>query len=183
MHQRHVLLYELHIFERIRYLRASITHPRRLRIGRLPNLRVPGLLRHRTLRQEKSHDVLCSCLLYLLDRYSHRSWLVRKRRRLICPGIGGCGVLFLVFRFIRNGVWNPENLSKAKLFADVIRSWSHFIAGHSYFRRKESIVTSISLTYQPGVLGVPWLYPTEINALEMRTKGALWITVDMLIPN
>ena len=22
-----------------------------------------------------------------------------------------------------------------------------------------------------GVLGVPWLYPTEINALEMRTKG------------
>jgi len=23
-----------------------------------------------------------------------------------------------------------------------------------------------------GCLGVPWLYPTEINALEMRTKGA-----------
>lgn len=23
-----------------------------------------------------------------------------------------------------------------------------------------------------GILGVPWLYPTEINALEMRTKGA-----------
>lgn len=23
-----------------------------------------------------------------------------------------------------------------------------------------------------GVLGVPWLYPTEINALEMRTRGA-----------
>ncbi|KAJ4378406.1 hypothetical protein N0V86_006109 [Didymella sp. IMI 355093] len=23
-----------------------------------------------------------------------------------------------------------------------------------------------------GVLGVPWLYPTEVNALEMRTKGA-----------
>ena len=23
-----------------------------------------------------------------------------------------------------------------------------------------------------GVLGVPWLYPTEINALEMRTKGS-----------
>jgi hypothetical protein len=23
-----------------------------------------------------------------------------------------------------------------------------------------------------GVLGVPWLYPTEINVLEMRTKGA-----------
>jgi Na+/melibiose symporter-like transporter len=24
-----------------------------------------------------------------------------------------------------------------------------------------------------GVLGIPWLYPTEINALEMRTKGEL----------
>lgn len=23
-----------------------------------------------------------------------------------------------------------------------------------------------------GVLGVPWLYPTEINALEVRAKGA-----------
>jgi MFS family permease len=27
-------------------------------------------------------------------------------------------------------------------------------------------------SFAMGVLGVPWLYPTEINALEMRTKGA-----------
>jgi hypothetical protein len=27
-------------------------------------------------------------------------------------------------------------------------------------------------SFGAGVLGVPWLYPTEINALEMRTKGA-----------
>ncbi|KAF2027849.1 general substrate transporter [Setomelanomma holmii] len=27
-------------------------------------------------------------------------------------------------------------------------------------------------SFEMGVLGVPWLYPTEINALEMRTKGA-----------
>lgn len=27
-------------------------------------------------------------------------------------------------------------------------------------------------SFGSGVLGVPWLYPTEINALEMRTKGA-----------
>ncbi|KAM0695440.1 hypothetical protein Q7P36_005799 [Cladosporium allicinum] len=71
-------------------------------------------------------------------------------------------------------------------FASFGMGWSHFIAGHSYFRRKESIVTSISLTYQPGVLGVPWLYPTEINALEMRTKGASlamatnWICVSIV---
>jgi hypothetical protein len=31
-----------------------------------------------------------------------------------------------------------------------------------------------------GVLGVPWLYPTEINALEMRTKGAFCTTIDVL---
>ena len=144
---------------------------------------MPGLLRHRTLRQEKGHDVLCSSLFHLLDSHSHRPWLIRKRRRLVRPWIGGCGVLFLVFRFIRNGVWNRENLLKTKLFADVIRSWSHFIEGHSYFRRKESIVTSISLTYLTGVLGVPWLYPTEINALEMRTKGAFYIATHILIPN
>jgi hypothetical protein len=40
-----------------------------------------------------------------------------------------------------------------------------------------------------GVLGVPWLYPTEINALEMRTKGASlamatnWICVRFPLPN
>lgn len=31
-----------------------------------------------------------------------------------------------------------------------------------------------------GVLGVPWLYPTEINALEMRTKGK-WSSRDKKI--
>jgi hypothetical protein len=35
--------------------------------------------------------------------------------------------------------------------------------------------SSTSLTHCLGVLGVPWLYPTEINALEMRTKGTLCI--------
>jgi hypothetical protein len=40
-----------------------------------------------------------------------------------------------------------------------------------------------------GVLGVPWLYPTEINALEMRTKGASlamatnWIVSLLHIPH
>ncbi|EEH44213.2 uncharacterized protein PADG_00502 [Paracoccidioides brasiliensis Pb18] len=34
-----------------------------------------------------------------------------------------------------------------------------------------------------GVLGVPWLYPTEINALGMRTKGASFAMVTNWIMN
>jgi hypothetical protein len=77
----------------------------------------------------------------------------------------------------------PLGLVGDEAITNMIRSWSHLIEEHSYSRRKESIITSISLTYQPGVLGVPWLYPTEINALEMRTKGAFYITTRILIPN
>jgi hypothetical protein len=39
-------------------------------------------------------------------------------------------------------------------------------------------------SFGSGVLGVPWLYPTEINALEMRTKGAslaLWSELKVLM--
>jgi hypothetical protein len=28
------------------------------------------------------------------------------------------------------------------------------------------------IAFGMGMLGVPWLYPTEINSLPMRTKGA-----------
>ena len=103
MHQRHVLLYELHIFERIRYLRDSITHPRRLRIGRLPNLRLPGLLRHRTLRPAQSHDVVRSRVLHLLDLHLNRPWLVREGRRLLRPWLRRRGVLLPVLRVLRHG--------------------------------------------------------------------------------
>lgn len=32
------------------------------------------------------------------------------------------------------------------------------------------------ISFGVGMLGVPWLYPTEINSLPMRTKGAAFAT-------
>lgn len=32
------------------------------------------------------------------------------------------------------------------------------------------------VSFAMGMLGVPWLYPTEINSLPMRTKGAAFAT-------
>lgn len=43
-----------------------------------------------------------------------------------------------------------------------------------------------NIAFAVGMLGVPWLYPTEINSLPMRTKGASlatatnWITVSRI---
>lgn len=34
-----------------------------------------------------------------------------------------------------------------------------------------------------GMLGIPWLYPTEINSLPMRTKGAALATATDWITN
>jgi hypothetical protein len=76
MHKCHLLLYEFHFHKCTRNLRAALAHTRRLWVGGLLDLRMPGLLRHRTLRQEKSHDVLCSRLFGLLDWHYYRSWTV-----------------------------------------------------------------------------------------------------------
>ena len=91
--QRNKLLHELHLYQRPGHLRATVAHPRRLRIRRLPDLRLPGLLRHRTLRPAKSHDVVRSRVLHLLDLHLHRSGVIREGRRLLRPWIRGRGIL------------------------------------------------------------------------------------------
>ncbi|KAL4755148.1 hypothetical protein BDW72DRAFT_200185 [Aspergillus terricola var. indicus] len=42
---------------------------------------------------------------------------------------------------------------------------------------------SASVAFGIGMLGVPWLYPTEINSLPMRTKGAAVATATNWITN
>jgi hypothetical protein len=102
--KRDFVFHEFYFYQRVRHLGAFIPNTRRLRISRLLDLRLSGLLRYRTLWQEEGHDVLCGCLFDLLDMHCYCYWLVRKGRRFLCPRIGGCGFLFLVLRFIRHGV-------------------------------------------------------------------------------
>jgi len=101
--QRNKLLHELHLYKRPGHLRTPLPHPRRLRIRRLPDLRLPGLLRHRTLRPAKSHDVVRSRVLHLLDLHLHRPGIVREGRRFLRPWLRRRGLLLPVLCFLRHG--------------------------------------------------------------------------------
>ena len=75
------------------------------------------------------------------------------RRGLMLLSTAGQGVAFLIIttllRFSTN-VENGEKIAKASIAFFFL----YYIA------------------FGLGMLGVPWLYPTEINSLPMRTKGA-----------
>ena len=99
--QRDELLHELHLHQRPRYLRTPLPHPRRLRISGLPHLRLPCLLRHRTVRPPESHDVVRSRVFHLL--HLHRPGIVREGRRFLRPGLRRRGVLLPVLCVLRHG--------------------------------------------------------------------------------
>ena len=101
--QRNKLLHELHLHQRPRHLRTPITHPCRLRIRRLPDLRLLGLLRNRTLRPAEGHDVVRGRVLHLLDLHFHCSGIVREGRRLIRPWLCRRGVLLRLLCVLRHG--------------------------------------------------------------------------------
>jgi hypothetical protein len=42
----------------------------------------------------------------------------------------------------------------------------------SYGSASVAFIFLFHASFGVGMLGVPWLYPTEINSLPMRTKGA-----------
>jgi len=61
--------------------------------------------------------------------------------------------------------WIIITIVLARTEADPAHSFQYGAVAVSFF-------FAFFASFGMGVLGVPWLYPTEINALEMRTKGA-----------
>jgi hypothetical protein len=63
------------------------------------------------------------------------------------------------------------------VFITVLIRYSEFESYHYQKQVASASVTFFFLYYVffgIGWQGVPWLYPTEINSLSMRTKGAAW---------
>ena len=91
--------------------------------------------------------LLFSCLAYfVIERYG--------RRRVMMTSAAACSMCWIVIAIVvammQEGKGNSYKLGSAAVAFFFI-----FFA-----------------SFGMGVLGVPWLYPTEINALELRTKGA-----------
>lgn len=90
--------------------------------------------------------LIFACLAYfVIERYG--------RRKVMMVSAGACSICWIVI---------AASQGQTEAGGD---SYKLGIVAVSFF-------FVFFASFGMGVLGVPWLYPTEINALEMRTKGA-----------
>ncbi|EFE35631.1 hexose transporter protein [Trichophyton benhamiae CBS 112371] len=87
-----------------------------------------------------------------------------------------CLAYFVIERYGRRKVMMSSSLACSICFIAITISLSLSENGHGDKYKLGIVAVSFFFaffaSFGMGVLGVPWLYPTEINALEMRTKGA-----------
>ncbi|KAF2740627.1 sugar transporter STL1 [Polyplosphaeria fusca] len=88
-----------------------------------------------------------ACMAYfVIERYG--------RRKVMMTSAAACSICWVVIS-IALGLSEKGKADEYKMGIVAVSFFFLFFA-----------------SFGMGVLGVPWLYPTEINALEMRTKGA-----------
>ncbi|KAG0652492.1 Sugar transporter STL1 [Hyphodiscus hymeniophilus] len=91
--------------------------------------------------------LLFACLAYfVIERYG--------RRRVMMTSAAACSTCWIIITIVL-----------ALTESDPGNSYNYGAVAVTFF-------FVFFASFGMGVLGVPWLYPTEINALEMRTKGA-----------
>lgn len=82
----------------------------------------------------------------------------------------------LVERVGRRGLmlWSTAGQGLCFLIITVLLRYSNSDTDQGQTIAKASIAFFFLyyIAFGSGMLGVPWLYPTEINSLPMRTKGA-----------
>lgn len=107
--------------------------------------------------------LIFSCLAYfVIERYG--------RRKVMMSSAAACSLCWVVIAIVL-AISDTGRGDEYKLGIVAVSFFFVFFA-----------------SFGMGVLGVPWLYPTEINALEMRTKGASvamatnWIMVNAPAP-
>ncbi|OBT75968.1 hypothetical protein VF21_05741 [Pseudogymnoascus sp. 05NY08] len=90
--------------------------------------------------------------------------------------IFACLAYFVIERYGRRSVMMGSALacSICWIIITIVLALSESDPGNSYNYGAVAVTFFFAFfaAFGIGVLGVPWLYPTEINALEMRTKGA-----------
>ncbi len=115
-----------------------------------------GTLESRILSAAGSMDYLLFSFLayFVIERYG--------RRKIMMISATWCAICWIV-------------ISAAGRYSDT---------GASYSRACGIVVVTFFFVFWAafamGVLGVPWLYPTEINALAVRAKGASLAMVSLL---
>ncbi|KAL3426756.1 hexose transporter [Phlyctema vagabunda] len=105
-------------------------------------------LRARILAAAGSVDYLLFAVLayFVIERYG--------RRRVMMTSAAACSTCWIIITIVL-----------ALTESDPGNSYNYGAVAVTFF-------FVFFAAFGMGVLGVPWLYPTEINALEMRTKGA-----------
>lgn len=104
--------------------------------------------RARILAAAGSVDYLLFSILayFVIERYG--------RRRVMMTSAAACSTCWIIITIVL-----------ALTASDPGNSYNYGAVAVTFF-------FVFFASFGMGVLGVPWLYPTEINALEMRTKGA-----------
>ncbi|KAB8304232.1 hypothetical protein EYC80_003650 [Monilinia laxa] len=105
-------------------------------------------LRARILAAAGSVDYLLFAILayFVIERYG--------RRRVMMVSSFACSTCWVVITIVL-----------ALTVSNPAHSYQYGAVAVSFF-------FAFFASFGMGILGVPWLYPTEINALQMRTKGA-----------
>jgi MFS family permease len=105
-------------------------------------------IRARILAAAGSVDYLLFSILayFVIERYG--------RRRVMMTSAAACSTCWIIITIVL-----------ALTESDPSNSYNYGAVAVAFF-------FVFFASFGMGVLGVPWLYPTEINALEMRTKGA-----------
>jgi MFS family permease len=92
-----------------------------------------------------SYLVLSCLCIPLIERWG--------RRGLMLASTFGQGLAFLIITVLLRYAENPSN-------------------GENIATASIPFFFIFYISFGIGMLGIPWLYPTEINSLPMRTKGA-----------
>lgn len=83
-----------------------------------------------------------------------------------------CVAVTMVERFGRRGLMMLSGFGQFVSFLIITILLSLAEHNRLYATASVAFFFLYHVAFGIGMLGVPWLYPTEINSLSMRTKGA-----------
>lgn len=86
--------------------------------------------------------------------------------------LSACFAVVLVERFGRRGMMIMSGLGQFSAFLVITILLRFAEMNKVYATASVAFFFLYHVAFAIGMLGVTWLYPTEINSLPMRTKGA-----------
>jgi MFS family permease len=99
--------------------------------------------------------------------------------------IFSCAAIFLIERWGRRGLMllSTAGQGLAFLVITILLARNDVASGDQFATASIPFFFFYYIAFGLGMLGIPWLYPTEINSLPMRTKGAAIATMTNWLAN